>query len=114
MTGFIRGLFGGSKKEEAAPQPKPKKETAEFFLDFDTARTFGDIERMRKEVEVHKSFPKGTVPVEQPAKTKPAATSSKTDSAPIANASTSGDTLERRKSDRNLDAFRNMAKDLKK
>ncbi len=113
MTGFIRGLFGGSKKDDVAPQPKPKKETAEFFLDFDTARTFGDIERMRKEVEVHKSFPKGTVPVEQPAKPKPAA-SSKTDSTPSANASTSGDTLERRKSDRNLDAFRSLAKDLKK
>jgi hypothetical protein len=116
MTGFIRGLFGGGKKNEVAPQPKPKKpkkETAEFFLDFDSARTLGNIERMRKEVEVRKSFPKGTTPVEQPAKPK-ASSSKATDSAPIANASTSGDTLERRKSDRNLDAFRKMAKDLKK
>ncbi|MBD2160600.1 hypothetical protein H6F46_07825 [Limnothrix sp. FACHB-1083] len=111
MTGFIRGLFGGNKKEEApAPQPARQKETQDFFLDFDSARTFGDIERMRKEVEVHKTFPKGTTPVEQPAKPKAKATEP-TSSAP---ASTAGETLERRKADRNLDAFRSMAKDLKK
>lgn len=114
MTGFIRGLLGLPKKEEApapAPAPKAKTEAKEFFLDFETAQTFGDIERMRKEVEVHKSFPKGTTPVEQPRKQKSAPIQ---DTTPSTSGSTTGETLERRKSDRNLDAFRNMAKDMKK
>lgn len=49
MTGFIRDLFG----------KKPKKEENAFFLDADSAKTYGDIDYMRTAKTVKKSFPKG-------------------------------------------------------
>ena len=49
MTGFIRGLFG----------KKSKKEENAFFLDADSAKTYGDIDYMRTAKTVKKSFPKG-------------------------------------------------------
>lgn len=58
MTGFIRGLFGGkAKKEESAPQVK--KDFNSFYLDNDSAKTFGDIDYMRTAKAVTKSFPNG-------------------------------------------------------
>ena len=54
MTGFIRGLFGG--KGGGAPQPPRSKEA--FFLSEDEAKTFGDIDFMRKEVVVKRTFAK--------------------------------------------------------
>jgi hypothetical protein len=119
VTGFIRGLFGGkSKKEESAPQVK--KDVNSFFLDNDSAKTFGDIDYMRTAKAVTKSFPNGLGEVtevissidkkaveieeEKKAKTedqiKPEAQFRKPDG--ISSAST------------NMDMFRKMAKEIKK
>ncbi|MGD1714776.1 hypothetical protein [Dapis sp. BLCC M172] len=48
MTGFIRGLFGGSDN-----QPKE-----DFFLDQDAASSLGDVDFMRKSKTVKRSYPK--------------------------------------------------------
>jgi hypothetical protein len=53
MTGFIRGLFGG-KKEPKAPQP-PRAGGA-FFLDEDEAKTFGNIDYMRSNKVIKRTF----------------------------------------------------------
>ncbi len=64
MTGFIRGLFG-SKKDKNASQvddltnSRTKKNDSAFYLDNDSAKTFGDIDYMRTAKAVTKSFPKG-------------------------------------------------------
>ena len=58
VTGFIRGLFGSKgKKSESAPQVK--KDVNSYYLDNDSAKTFGDIDYMRTAKAVTKSFPKG-------------------------------------------------------
>ena len=56
MTGFIRGLFGKSKKDDAAGE---KKDANAYFLDADSSKSFGDIDYMRTARAVRKSFPKG-------------------------------------------------------
>lgn len=53
MTGFIRGLFGGKKKDGEA------KKDSGYFLDADSSKSFGDIDYMRTAKAVRKSFPKG-------------------------------------------------------
>ena len=58
MTGFIKGLFGG-KKGGAAPQASKPKSGDAFFLDADSAKTFGDIDYMREVKTVERTFPKG-------------------------------------------------------
>ncbi len=50
MAGFF-GLFGGNKKK--APQSKEA-----FFLSEDESKSFGDIDFMRKEVVVRRTFAK--------------------------------------------------------
>ncbi|AFY72450.1 hypothetical protein Syn7502_00283 [Synechococcus sp. PCC 7502] len=58
MTGFIRGLFGSKPKQEDSAA-KAKKDAGAFFLDADSAKTYGDIDYMRTPKAVTKSFPKG-------------------------------------------------------
>lgn len=85
MTGFIKGLFNGSKKGQAdssqseAPKPKPEpvakaakpkpapkapkpqpepQEGGAFFLDADDAKTFGNIDYMRTSKTVKRTFAK--------------------------------------------------------
>ncbi|MDX1976547.1 MAG: hypothetical protein SFT94_02640 [Pseudanabaenaceae cyanobacterium bins.68] len=60
MTGFIRGLFG-KKQDEATVIKKDKP--GEFFLDPDSAKTYGDIEYMRTAKAVRKTYPKGDAEV---------------------------------------------------
>lgn len=131
MTGFIRGLFGGNKAQQAEPtkpveQPKPvqkvekvQKDDGSYLLSLDEARTFGDAEYMRKVYEIKKSFPKNKreeamkyykpqkATSESPNGTSEMAASSETTDFSAAKA-------ERRKADSSLDMFRNMAKDIKK
>ncbi len=60
MTGFIRGLFGGNKNndaKEAAPK-QPKRQAQAYFLDPDDAQSLGDVEFMRKSFEIKRTFPK--------------------------------------------------------
>jgi hypothetical protein len=53
VTGFIRGLFGGKKKDDDA------QKDGGYFLDADSSKSFGDIDYMRTAKSVRKSFPKG-------------------------------------------------------
>jgi hypothetical protein len=122
VTGFIRGLFGKSKKDDDAA--KEKKDANAYFLDADSSKSFGDIDYMRTAREVRKSFPKGfgeTTEVvssmdkkkaeeqkkaeaekseAKEQKIEPKAQFSKSDG--VSSAST------------NMDMFRKMAKDIKK
>lgn len=107
MSGFIRGLFGR--------QSKPKEtEGSSFYLDPDSAKSLGNIEYMRKPLEVKKSFPKmwGGQPFEGPKATaKPAMemTQPKASESPAPEVKS-----DRRRGDSSLDMFRNMARELKK
>lgn len=60
MTGFIRGLFGKKQNEETVIK---KDQPGEFFLDPDSAKTYGDIEYMRTAKTVRKTYPKGDAEV---------------------------------------------------
>ncbi|CDM97988.1 MAG: hypothetical protein P5702_06035 [Limnospira sp. PMC 1291.21] len=107
MSGFIRGLFG--RKSETT-----KTQGSSFYLDPDSAKSLGDIEYMRKPLEVKKSFPKmsGGKPFEAPKATaKPAMemTQPKATESPAPEVKS-----DRRRADSSLDMFRNMARDLKK
>jgi hypothetical protein len=128
MTGFIRGLFGGKSKTETTEETtsKPKKESKEFFLAPDEAKTFGNIDYMRKEVIIRHTFPnvKGGVKEEAEVFIEVSATELKKlgeENAPETTsvieeikAETSGVVSQRRRGDSGMDMFRNMAKDLKK
>ncbi len=54
MTGFIRGLF--SKKDKPTTEGNETEGNA-YFLDADSAKTFGDIEYMRTPKSVKHTFP---------------------------------------------------------
>lgn len=141
MTGFIRNLFGSKKqapqaKEAAAPvekptkpakAPKPPRENAAYFLDPDSAKTFGNIEYMRTAKKIKHTFPKGKVDgayeAEISAMSMGAGTSQSSSLAnplfdapardPEAGVSNTP-VSERRKADSSMDMFRNMAKNIKK
>jgi hypothetical protein len=133
VTGFIKKLFGSKSNkvdavEQAPPAPKATNGNA-YYLDFDEARTFGNLEYMRTSKSVRRSFPKEKVgkdnasvrsvsamemqngkvmPASQPA--APIAPK------PIAKASEAGsdNNSSRRSSDSSMDMFRNMARDIRK
>lgn len=54
MTGFIRGLFGGQKADQ--PSDAPTQAKGAFYLDADDAKSFGDIDYMRKSKTVRRTF----------------------------------------------------------
>lgn len=137
MVGFIKNLFS-SKNDNNGEQPKRQKQKA-FFLDPDEAKTYGDIDYMRKPNTVRRSFPKsvgnpeGGEQVEEVSalekkslsKKRPTATNNKTNQpSPSSTESTQEsktysskddpDIQKRRQSDSSMDMFRNMAKDIKK
>lgn len=58
MTGFIRGLFGSKSKKVEEEIVESETKVGEYFLDADTAKSFGDIDYMRTAKAVRKSFPK--------------------------------------------------------
>lgn len=128
MTGFIRGLFGGSDKKKKAAPPKPPKQEKTFFLDADDAKTYGDIDYMRSAKTVKRTFAKkkgvkeelesvrqisalGSAEVDKNGRIVPQASQfgsqAKTDAA-------SGESSQRRRPDSSMDMFRNMARDMKK
>ncbi|NJM85785.1 MAG: hypothetical protein HC839_07075 [Leptolyngbyaceae cyanobacterium RM2_2_21] len=129
MTGFIRGLFGGSKKDkEVAPKP-PKQEKA-FFLSEDDAKSFGDIDYMRTAKTVRRTYAKKKGVAEELEKVRQISSLGSTDvnknGQPATDfsqagqsqgmADTAGQTFQRqrRQPDSSMDTFRNMARDLKK
>lgn len=128
MAGLF-GLFGG-KKKEAQPQPSQPKDA--FFLDPDSAKTFGDIDYMRKSKTVRRTFPKTAgnkeggeliqeVSSMKMAKKNPnqfsnSPSDSSDSSTTISGSSSSSPSFssQNRKTDTNMDMFRNMAKKIKK
>lgn len=123
MAGLF-GLFGGKKKETQPSQPKDA-----FFLDPDSAKTLGDIDYMRKTKIVKRTFPKtasnqeGGELIKEVSSIKMAkknpnqVNNSSSDSTTFS----SGNSLsspsfssQSRKTDTNMDMFRNMAKKIKK
>lgn len=134
MTGFIKRLFGSKQNDEGSnAQPKPKKERPKaYFLDPDSAKTFGDIDYMRKVETVRKTFPKtrdnpkgsesvvevSSIEFRNLSKAKPQPPTSamsqevqKQQESKTPQPETNS--TERRRADSNLDAFRNMARDLR-
>ncbi|NEQ33898.1 MAG: hypothetical protein F6K04_23370 [Leptolyngbya sp. SIO4C5] len=128
MTGFIRGLFGGSDKKKKAAPPKPPKQEKTFFLDADDAKTYGDIDYMRSAKTVKRTFAKkkgvkeelesvrqisalGSAEVDKNGRIVSQASQfgsqAKTDAA-------SSESSQRRRPDSSMDTFRNMARDMKK
>lgn len=125
MTGFIRGLFGGKKR------PPAPKNTGAFFLSEDDAKTFGDIDYMRSNKVVKRTFARKKGQTEEMESVRQISALSKKDvdekglarpdekktSVTFEQArsfSSSESKFQRRQTDSNMDMFRNMAKDIKK
>ena len=153
MADLLKGLFNKKKKVVAtepekpaaaakpvkseekpvpptapAPEPRryvaPKEDANSFFLDADSAKTFGDIDYMRTAKAVKKTFPKvlgategaelveitsSMDKVEGSAGSMPKA--SKPETPEIKPSQESSD---RRRQDTSMDMFRNMAKNIKR
>lgn len=133
MVGFIKRLFSGGSQSGGA-----------FYLEPDDAKTLGDIEYMRSERTVKRTFPKmgddaeggeltlrvsatkaeETTDVPQTARTAPAATfqsfrsATTPAAAPTSESSSEGATVPTpppsSSSNSSMDMFRNMAKDIRK
>lgn len=54
--GFLQRLFGLKEQDNTTIQAKESKEA--YFLDADSAKTFGDIDYMRQPKAVERTFPK--------------------------------------------------------
>lgn len=135
MTGFIRGLFGGGKRQPAQP-----KNTGAFFLSEDEAKTFGDIDYMRSNKVVRRTFArkKGQTEEMESIRTISAMKKQEVDergvtqtSAPTASTPSAASAFERARSfepkqpeqpkferrqdsSSDMDMFRKMAKDIKR
>ena len=139
MTGFIRGLFGGKAQnpgESDRPvrvkrevQKPAAKNGGAFFLDPDDAKSYGDIDYMRTVKTVRRTFAKkrGETGEKESIRQISAMDSMRMQEngmpkqQPAAAESTFQPTIkkdtasfDRRKTDTNLDMFRQMAKDMKK
>ena len=135
MVGFIKNLFGSKDDNNGEQAPRQKQKA--FFLDPDEAKTYGDIEYMRKPNTVRRSFPKSlgnpeggeqveeVSALEKKSLSKPKSNQPQMNQSASASQSTTGEGQmysaqddpkieERRKSDSSLDMFRNMARDIKK
>lgn len=138
MTGFIRGLFGGKSRKsgESAPSVKPSRPTRQpesegnaFYLTPDDAKTYGDIDYMRTSKTVRRTFAKKRGAASENERINQVSAMDsvrlREDGTPVANgtpiatpvqptANPEPPTFDRRKTDTNLDMFRQMAKDIKK
>lgn len=131
----MAGLFGffGKKNQDAveAQAPQTSNGSKAYFLDADEAKTFGNIEYMRTAKVVKRTFPKtvrnggefeSVVQVSAMGMTRGELETAMNLAKEIAEAgSVNGSVLksdeavsDRRKSDSSLDAFRNMARDIRK
>lgn len=120
MAGFF-GLFGGNKN-------KGSESKEAFFLSEDDAKTFGDIDYMRKEVVVRRTFAKkkGLGELESVKSVSSSAsknvgdasygvsTSSSTESVSESKPATSQAPKFTKKTGSGMDMFRNMAKDIRR
>jgi hypothetical protein len=118
MAGLF-GLFGGKKSTDS--------DKGSFFLDKDDAKTFGDIDYMRATKTVKRTFArkKGVTEELESVKQVSAMESNNRTTAISGSNSVSPETAEtqaeveqvksqRRNSDRGMDMFRNMARDIRK
>jgi hypothetical protein len=119
MTGFIRGLF--NKKDKPVTTNETEGDT--YFLDADSAKTFGDIDYMRTPRSVKRSFPtmngvKGAEYVEVISATeKEVKDVEEETSSPSISPKVESNFEPNRNNvrvDSSMDMFRNMAKDLNK
>jgi len=126
----MAGLFGwlnGKKNADAIAQTNGSKPGA-FFLDADSAKTFGDIEYMRTAKVVKRTFPKTVSSPEEFARiesvsamdkmavngNKPVADQPAAQNGTASNGTADGEVSERRRSDTSMDMFRSMARDMRK
>ncbi len=130
MTGFIRGLFGSRKAETDAGSTATPGDSGAYFLDADSAKTYGDIDYMRTTKAIKRTFPKGGPRISEVSSEKWGNGSSDSTAAPSqsstpstpkfsapSNSSTGSNSFtasERRKPDKGMDMFRDMAKDIRK
>ena len=112
------GLFG--KKDKKNDSEKPE---SSYFLDQDTAKTFGDIDYMRTPKAVRKTFPtvngvKGAEIIESVSATEKAKADEIANSSQKAPEAIAQPSFEPKKIntrvDSSMDIFLNMAKDVKK
>jgi hypothetical protein len=136
VIGFIKGLFSFRSRRNIGEVPQPRDA---FYLADDDAKTFGDIDYMRSSKKTRRTFPKQVVGEDneffnevsstkksdrkdQPTFSSPFNTTplngsqsaSKSSEPSSSSASNSSNSAERRRADPNMDAFRNMARDIKK
>lgn len=120
MTGFIKGLFERKGADEAQSES-----SGAFFLDADSAKTFGDIDYMRTPKAVKKRFRmlggEGEIEVVEEIsgmeKREVGAETTRTGEEKSTAAPPSpslGSAADRRRVDTSMDMFRNMAKDIKR
>jgi hypothetical protein len=129
--GLLGGLFS-SKKSDPAPEqeqePKwtyqPTEDANSYFLDTDSAKTFGDIDYMRTAKTVRKTFPKMGGSAEGAEVVEVTSSLNKTGgitgaSIPAPKAAApeikpSKESSDRNRRDTGMDMFRKMAKDIKR
>lgn len=124
MAGFFG--FGGKTKyvdEPNDPQAQSNGQKGAYFLEPDDAKSFGNIEFMRKAHKIKRSFPKtlkgvGKEVVAEISSLKKALANDLGIASEATSKSESSDTTQtkpvRRSADNNMDMFRKMAKELKK
>jgi len=131
MTGFIRKLFGGKPSSNQTNASDQDNKSA-FFLPPDDAKTYGDIDYMRKAKTVRRTFARkqGVSEELETVRQISAMESASLDAkgtrqdTPPSSASNgaaeqqdstaSAYQFDRRAADKSLDAFRDMARDIKK
>jgi hypothetical protein len=133
VIGFIKGLFGSKQSDKsAADQTQPMSITSQrsqapsdaFFLEPDAAKTLGDVDYMRAKKTIRRTFPKTvsapevkevTVTISSNVKEMGATGQSNTSTVTSTSASANvQEAIVRRQADTGMDAFRNMAKQIRK
>ena len=136
MAGLF-GLFGGKKKQD--PSQSSETQQGAYFLDPDSAKTFGDIDYMRTVKTVRRTFPKtvanqgefeqidsvsaldkmsGNMPSSNGSNGNSSngsgAMNGQTSASAAPKPASENATSQRRTTDTSMDMFRNMAKDIRK
>ena len=132
MTGFIRGLFRSKPTAETENTQQPPAQTRNgrkaeaYYLSPDDAKTYGDIEFMRSEKSIRRTFPKAKMGTDNESIRKISSLASIADenrfispdsqpAQPQATAPASTPEIDdRRRTDTNMDMFRNMAREMRK
>jgi len=128
MIAIIKTLFGGGKSNKNSNKDKGPA----YYLDNDSAKSLGDMDYMRTAKSVKKSYPKAvgklnliSGEVEESisamekkqggiAESTTSATSTTSSSFEQSSTFSSSSTFRPRRSDSNMDSFREMARNMKK